>query len=791
VNRKLLNGRFVLGLLKDTFNDWLEDGALRLSAALAYYSIFSIAPLLVICLGIVGWVGGMLGPDTIDKYVYGELGHMVGAKSADVIKSMVVSASKPGAGKMATIIGFAVLLFGASGVFGQLKDALNTIWEVKTKSGLGIKGFIRQRVLSFGMVLVIGFLLLVSLVLSTVIAGFTKMVATVVPFPWLFAPLGILLSVAIISVLFALIFKVLPDATVEWRQVWVGAIVTAILFEIGKFFLGMYLGREGASSSYGAAGAVVLVLLWVYYGSCIIFFGAEFTQVYAKAMGEEIRPNEFAEPVTSEMRAQQGLSPSKREKPPYRPPDIVTVPVYTPPAPPGFPHSLREVPGYFRESPTASLVAAVGCGFAVGMVSRMMNAPVARDPVERISHGSREVARGSSALALAGMALLSKLAQSAWKVTRRQLQPERLRETGRHLRESLVPTIVAGAVLTISLGNMAPGAEKKPAKTSGPSDEITRLQVFLDRASFGPGKIDGRDGEFTRKALAHYRASSAAATGTGNSAPPNAETPNTLDTTGLDLSSVDAIFTEYTVTPEDQETVGELPDARTAQANAKWLPYRTLVEAVAEKFHTDIDYLKELNPSFASRDLKPGDVVKVPNVIAFEISALKQKQKTASAKAEADSAKRRGVNEIEEEGAAEKTANDITVQIRTSESMLLVREKDQLRAAFPITSGSDRTASPLGKWTIKGIARFPEFRWDEKMLNEGERSSDYLLLPPGPNNPVGVMWIALNKKGIGIHGTDSPDQIGRSASHGCIRLANWDVVRLAELVKPGVSVTIE
>ena len=159
MNKKLLNGRFVFGLLKDTFNDWLEDGALRLSAALAYYSIFSIAPLLVICLGLLGWFGWLLGPDAIDKYIYGELGHMIGAKSADVIKSMVTSASKPGAGKMATIVGFAVLLFGASGVFGQLKDALNTIWEVKTKSGLGIKGFIRQRVLSFGMVLVIGGLL--------------------------------------------------------------------------------------------------------------------------------------------------------------------------------------------------------------------------------------------------------------------------------------------------------------------------------------------------------------------------------------------------------------------------------------------------------------------------------------------------------------------------------------------------------------------------------------------------------------------------------------------------------
>ena len=504
MNTKLLNGRFVFGLLKDTFNDWLEDGALRLSAALAYYSIFSIAPLLVICLGVLGWFGWLLGPDAIDKYIYGEFGQMIGAKSADVIKSMVTSASKPLAGKMA-IVGGVLLLLGASGVFGQLKDALNTIWEVKAKTGLGVKGFVRQRILSFGMVLVIGFLLLVSLLLSTAVAGFTKMIERFIPLPWLFAPLGILLSFAVITVLFALIFKVLPDATVEWRHVWVGAIVTALLFEIGKFFLGMYLGRESTSSSYGAAGAVVLVLLWVYYGSCIIFFGAEFTQVYAKAMGDAIEPNEFAEPVTSEMRAQQGLSPCKREEPPYRPPDLVTVPVYTPPPAPAFPHSMREVPNYLSESPAASLMAALGCGFAVGMVSRIVHAPKSREPMEEITHGSREVARGSSALALAGMALLSKLAQSAWKTTKRKLEPAALRKTGRELRksgrqlrEALVPAIVI--TTTFAFAQIATAAEPKSSRAAGGShDEITRLQVFLDRANFGPGKIDGHDGEFAKK----------------------------------------------------------------------------------------------------------------------------------------------------------------------------------------------------------------------------------------------------------------------------------------------------
>jgi lipoprotein-anchoring transpeptidase ErfK/SrfK len=545
----------------------------------------------------------------------------------------------------------------------------------------------------------------------------------------------------------------------------------------------MYLGRESTSSSYGAAGAVVLVLLWVYYGSCIIFFGAEFTQVYATAMGAAIKPNEFAEPVTSEMRAQQGLTPSKREVPQVPRPDIVTVPVYSPPPPAPFPHSIREVPGYFRDSPAASLMAAVGAGFAVGMVSRVINAPKSRDPVEEITHGSREVARGSSALALAGLALLSKLAQSAWGVTKRRLEPAALRRTGRHLRESLVPLLMAGACISFQT---VVGAEAKSKRAAQPQDEITKLQVFLDRANFGPGKIDGRDGEFTRKALALYRQANTN-TAEPNQPPPNAETAKVLDTAAIDLSSVDSAFTQYTVTGEDQQAAGDVPDDRAAQAKAKSLPYRTVAEAVAEKFHADIDYLRELNPQIASRDVKEGDVVKVPNVTPFEIGALKQKNGKSD-----DVANRKDANELEEQSESEKNGADgVALHINTAQSMLLVRENDRVRAAFPITSGSERTTSPVGNWMIKSITRFPVFRWDEKMLNEGERSSNYLLLPPGPNNPVGVMWIALNKKGIGIHGTDSPDTIGRSASHGCIRLANWDVVRLAEMVKPGVTVTIE
>lgn len=455
MNKKLLDVRFVVGLLKDTFNDWMEDGALRLSAALSYYSIFSIAPLLVICLGVAGWAGSRLGPDAVDKYIYGELTKVLGPQSVEVVRSMVKSASHPSASKLAALGGAIVLLIGASGVFGQLKDALNTIWEVKAKPGLGIKVFLRQRLLTFGMVLVIGFLLLVSLVLSTGVAAFSNMLGSFIPAPWLLAPLGILLGFAVVTVLFALIFKVLPDATVDWKHVWVGAAVTAVLFEIGKLLLGLYLARPSTSSSYGAAGAVVLVLLWVYYASCILFFGAEFTQTYAKATGAEIRPNDYAEPVTSEMRAQQGLAPAKRDQPPPRPPEIVTVGVYSPPPAVPFPQHLREVPGYLRDSPGASLLTAVGCGFAVGMASRALNAGrKRRSPLDEMSHGSREFAHGSRAFAVAALPFLAKIARRFWGDARKRLAPAALRKTARHLREAVVPLVLFCVAFSAHAGEM-------------------------------------------------------------------------------------------------------------------------------------------------------------------------------------------------------------------------------------------------------------------------------------------------------------------------------------------------
>ncbi len=294
-------------MLKATVNDWLEDKALRLSAALAYYSIFSIAPLLIIAVTIAGAV---LGPEAVRGQLDDQLKIYIGDTSAAAVQSMVQSASKPSDGIVGGLIGFAALFLGASGIFAQLKDALNTIWEVRLKPGGGIKAFVRERLLSFGMVLVIGFLLLTSLLASTALAAFNGYIgrALGVP-PVVLGIFGFLLSFSVVTTLFAFIFKVLPDAEIEWRHVWIGAAITALLFEIGKVGLSIYLGRESTASSFGAAGSIVLLLLWVYYTSCILFFGAEFTQVYARATGHVIRPAHNAVAVAGAERTREGPPP--------------------------------------------------------------------------------------------------------------------------------------------------------------------------------------------------------------------------------------------------------------------------------------------------------------------------------------------------------------------------------------------------------------------------------------------------------------------------------------------------
>jgi membrane protein len=293
----------VTTLLKDTFAEWNKDKAMRLSAALAYYAAFSIPPLLILIIGVIGLV---YSGDVTGK-VQEQIAQVLGNDAAKAMMTTLYDEGTKG-GVIGTIIGILLLLVGASGVFGQLHDALNTIWEVEPKYSSGIAAFVKDRFFSFTMVLGVAFLLLVSLVLSAMVAAIGSYVGAYIPGGEAVAHLlEILFSFAVTTVLFALIFKYVPDVKIGWRDVWVGAAGTAILFAIGKFAIGMYLGKSDLGSAYGAAGSLVIVLAWVYYSSMILFLGAEFTQVYAAAAGHRVEPARNAVPVTAEKRAEQGI----------------------------------------------------------------------------------------------------------------------------------------------------------------------------------------------------------------------------------------------------------------------------------------------------------------------------------------------------------------------------------------------------------------------------------------------------------------------------------------------------
>lgn len=301
-----MNIKTIFNLFKDTFTEWQEDKASRLAAALAYYTVFSLSPLVIIILALVGFI---FGQEATSGYLIQQIRGLMGQEGAEVIQTIIAGAAQPTSSIVATIIGVVTLLLGASGVFGQLQDALNTVWGVAPKPGQGVWGFIRARFLSFTMVLGIGFLLLVSLVLSAVLSALDQFLVS-----WLsdasalaLQLLNLVLSFGLVILLFAMIFKILPDVEIKWRDVWLGATVTALLFSVGKFLLGYYLGRQSFGSTYGAAGSLLLILLWVYYSAQILLFGAEFTQVYTKRYGSGYRPAENAIALTPEMRAAQGI----------------------------------------------------------------------------------------------------------------------------------------------------------------------------------------------------------------------------------------------------------------------------------------------------------------------------------------------------------------------------------------------------------------------------------------------------------------------------------------------------
>ncbi len=291
-------------ILKDTFQSFSDDRTTRLAAATAYYAVFSIGPLLVLIIGVAGLV---FGEEKVRTEVTQQVQSFVGGKSANVINSMMTTQQKGGS-LMATIIGGVALVLGATGVFGQLQDSLNTIWGVTTKPGQSIGALIRDRFFSMAMILGIGFLLLLSMALSAFVNMFSHYISSLISMPpWVAVVLNGAASFAVITLLFALIFKVLPDVKVRWRDVWAGAIGTALLFTAGKFVLGWYLGRQADSSAYGTGSALIVLLLYVYYSSMILYLGAEFSKVYARRHGAQIEPSKYAVLMTDEQRAQQGI----------------------------------------------------------------------------------------------------------------------------------------------------------------------------------------------------------------------------------------------------------------------------------------------------------------------------------------------------------------------------------------------------------------------------------------------------------------------------------------------------
>ena len=289
-----LSPKNLLWLCKETFNEWLEDKAPQLGAALAYYTVFSLAPLILVLLAIVG-VLFRNDPGGAWDRITEQMRSIMDPSGVEVVQDIARTAAKPSAGFWASVIGIALALFGASGVFGQLQDALNTIWGVKAKPGAAVWDYVRVRFVSFAMVAGVCFLLLVSLTIEALLKGFSHYVESALPGG---AAVGfaiyITVDLCMVVLLFAAMFKYLPDVQVEWRDVWVGAAMTALLFLVGKWALGLYLGSGAAGSAYGAASSLVTLLLWIYYSSQILLFGAEFTQVYANRFGSGGKPSKHA-----------------------------------------------------------------------------------------------------------------------------------------------------------------------------------------------------------------------------------------------------------------------------------------------------------------------------------------------------------------------------------------------------------------------------------------------------------------------------------------------------------------
>lgn len=323
-----MNPSTLWSLLKQTVAEWQRDKVSRLAAALAYYTTFALAPVLIIAIAVASF---LFEKSTVQTSIIDQLQGLIGESGAELVQEMLTSKAQQDGDILATLISIGLLILGASGLFVQLQDALNTVWNVVPKPKNGIWKLLRDRLLSFGMVLSIGFLLLVSLAVSAGLAAINGMFGDALAgwdFGWQL--LNTVVSFGIITLLFALMYKVLPDATVAWNDVWIGSAITALLFTIGKFAIGLYLGNSSVASAYGAAGSFVVLLLWIYYSAQILLFGAEFTQVYANRFGSDIRPDDNAEFAPDATLEEKGLTDEERAlresaakpKPPANNPDM-------------------------------------------------------------------------------------------------------------------------------------------------------------------------------------------------------------------------------------------------------------------------------------------------------------------------------------------------------------------------------------------------------------------------------------------------------------------------------------
>jgi membrane protein len=286
--------RVVVDLFKRTGQEWIADDTPQFGAALAYYSVFSLAPMVLLTLAIIG-VLFRDDPAGVWSKIVTQMSYFLDQSAINVLQNIAANVASTKKTALGGAIGIALALFGATGVFGQLQNALNVIWGVKAKPHAGVWGFIRTRFLSFALLAGIAFLLLVSLVLEAVIKAFSAYLKTFLPGALsIIVPIYLAMDLLVVVAIFAMIFKMLPNAVIRWRDVWTGAVLTALLFLIGKWGLGIYLGSGTAASAYGAASSLITLLLWVYYSSQILLFGAEFTQVYARMCGADIKPDKYA-----------------------------------------------------------------------------------------------------------------------------------------------------------------------------------------------------------------------------------------------------------------------------------------------------------------------------------------------------------------------------------------------------------------------------------------------------------------------------------------------------------------